>query len=101
MDGIESTKAMDDFELLQACERMKKCELKRGKWDAELKELRAAITREMGRRGAESVNIGKYTIRKTTYMREQIDAKKLKAEHPEVYNIYCRANRVTTLTVNV
>lgn len=92
---------MTDYELLKACERIKKCELKKGAWDTELKGLRAALSDEMSKRGAESYSIGRYSIRKTIYTREQVDTQKLKQERPEVYALYSRTNRVTTLTVNV
>ena len=59
------------------------------------------IADELDRRGANSLNIGKWRITRTSYQREQLDVSALKAYAPEAYLKCCRTCKCSRLTVTM
>lgn len=90
---------MSDKEIINLCVRLKRCEARRAEWGNEAKAIKDILGTELDARATDELSAGNVRIVRSRYVREQIDATKLREERPEVYKLYCVPRDVVTLKV--
>lgn len=91
---------MREKEIVGMVVRLKRCEARKAEWTNEAKAIKDALAAELDARAKDELEVGRYRIVRTRYVREQLDANALREAAPDLYKLYCVPRDVVTLKVN-
>ncbi len=90
---------MSEEELIHLCARLKRCHARKAEWANEIKAIQDALATELDARAVDCFTAGKFTVSRTRYFRDQLDAKAIKEKAPDVYKRFCVPREVVKLNV--
>ena len=90
---------MQDKDILQVVQRLRKLEAKGREVDNEVKGIRALLREEFERRGTNEFEAGRYRVRRIRYDRDTFDAKRFKEQHPTTYMLFTKPQTIERIEV--